>query len=104
MPKTVQAGCFYEFERADQPYEVGREISRAWALFRIRSGIVKEAKETKDVYTPRRKDARRLARSAYPGVPVEDAPHSEDYFSHFHPGDREEGFGHVFFDSRGEGY
>ena len=116
-----QRGRFYEFHaervisRPGQPIvaivgiEVGPEISQEMALRQLRSG--------RDIYTPGREDAYRLACSLHQGTPVQDAPHDEFFYPHFHPGgvhpevDRERagrrravaGPGHVFFGQRGEG-
>jgi len=67
------------------------------------------------VYTPAKHDAYLLALHLFATPPIEDPPHDEFYFSHFHPGgvhplydhDRPgrrratEGPGHVFFGGRG---
>lgn len=116
----VQAGIFYEFHRsrvisrAGQPIlsmsniEVGPIITREDAVHQVRNG--------KDVYTPRKSDAERLATSIYGANAVYDPPSQLDYFQHFHPGGlhpefpanqmgrprAHTGFGHVFFGSRGE--
>ena len=118
MP-TVFKGRFYDFERqrvisrAGQPLEtrtgieIGREISREDAFKRVRAG--------KDVYTPGKQEAYRLAADVLNGTPLEEIhkPNTpsptgrEDvYFRHFHPGGvhpGEGGPGHVYFGERGEG-
>jgi hypothetical protein len=117
-----QKGRFYEFHaervisRPGQPIvtvvgiEIGPEISQEMALQQLRSG--------RDIYTLNREDAYRTARSLHQGVPVQDEPHDEFYYPHFHPGgvhpelDRGRpgrrravaGPGHVFFGQRGEGH
>lgn len=116
----LQSGLFYEFHRsrvvsrAGQPLltkeniEVGPIINREDALHQVRNG--------KDVYTPRKSDAEKLAISVYGQNPVCDLPRESNHFQHFHPGGlhpvfpdgqqgrprANEGFGHVFFGSRGE--
>ena len=118
MP-TVIAGLYYEFHaervisRAGQPIqtrvgiEIGPQISQEDARRQVLAG--------KDVYTPKKQDAYTLARRLYATGAVEDPPHDEFYFSHYHPGgvhprldhDRPgrrraiAGPGHVFFGSRG---
>ena len=118
----LRAGMFYEFHRArvvsraGQPLltkndvEVGPQITREDAVHQVRNG--------KDVYTPRRSDAERLAISVYgpdPG-PEYDPPRESFHFQHFHPGGEHPEFhpnregrprairgpGHVFFGYRGE--
>src|SRR6266436_5730559 len=95
-------GSYYEFHkeriisRPDAPVttrpgcEIGPEISRAAAIFRLR--------RKDDVYTPASQDAKSLATDAFPGraAPTFEPPHSpakptpkgrEDiYFPHYHPG------------------
>ena len=119
MPTAVFAGRFYEFEkhrvvsRPGQPLvtragiEIGREISREDAFRRVRSG--------KDVYTPAKQDAYRLATEVQEGrTPFEEihrpktpSPTGREdvYYRHYHPGGLhpgEGGPGHVFFGERGE--
>jgi hypothetical protein len=116
-------GRYYEFHRErivsrpGQPLatraglEIGPEIPVEQALTRVQAG--------KDVYTPGKQDAYRLARDAQDGqAPLEQRPHRpsqpsptgrEDvYFRHYHPGGAhptdEDGMGHVFFGDRGESY
>ena len=118
---TAFSGRFYEFHRArvisrpGQPLqtrsgvEVGPEISKEDALRRINAG--------KDVYTPAKYDAYRLATQVQGGsAPLEERPHTppvasptgrlDVYFRHYHPGGShptdEGGFGHVFFGDRGD--
>lgn len=121
MP-TIFPGQFYEFHtervvsRAGQPIvtipgaEIGPQISREDATQQVRNG--------KDVYTTNRSDAYRLASDVYHGRPVEDDPHGEFYYRHFHPAgvhpqldhDRpgrpraQAGPGHVFFGERGQNF
>lgn len=116
----AQAGAFYEFHRfrvvsrAGQPIltktnvEVGPLISREDAIHQVRNG--------KDAYTLRRSDAEKLAISISGQNPTYDPPREPTHFQHFHPGglhpafpeDQEgrpranEGFGHVFFGTRGD--
>jgi len=118
MPYLI-AGLYYEFHaqrvisRAGQPIEtrerieIGPLISREEARRQVLAG--------KDVYTPAKRDAYNLVRRLYRTTPVEDPPHEEYYFPHFHPGgvhpkldhDRPgrrraiSGPGHVFFGFRG---
>src|SRR5712692_10047029 len=115
-------GQLYEFHagrvisRPGQPIvtvvgvEIGPEISREEAFRQLRGG--------KDVYTLSKEDAYRLATPVYYARPVEDTPHDQFYYSHFHPGgvhpqfdhDRPgrpravAGPGHVFFGERGQGF
>jgi hypothetical protein len=121
MPQIITS-LFYEFHRlrvvsrAGQPLlekqniEIGPPIAREEAAHQVRNG--------KDVYTARKNDAFKLASHLYASNPVFDAPTKPNYFPHFHPGGEhpkfaedqlgrpraEEGPGHVFFGSRGEGY
>jgi hypothetical protein len=118
----IQPGVFYEFHRyrvvsrAGQPIqtktnvEVGPVISKEEALRQVRNGL--------DIYTFSRKDAEKLALSAYGIDPALEAPHQPSFFQHFHPGGEhpeypegqagrpraEQGPGHIFFGSRGENY
>jgi hypothetical protein len=120
--EILQAGLFYEFHRfrvvsrAGQPIqtrtnvEIAPQINREQALQQIRNG--------KDVYTPRRRDAEKLAISAYGQDPLYEPPHQATFFQHFHPGGEhpefpegqqgrpraEAGPGHIFFGSRGENF
>jgi len=118
----IMAGIFYEFHRSrvvsragkpileKQIVEVGPIVSREDAVHQVRNG--------KDIYTARKNDAYKLAAQLYAAGPVLDPPTRLDYFPHFHPGGQhptfdeerfgrpraDEGPGHVFFGSRGEGY
>jgi hypothetical protein len=118
----ILKGFFYEFHaervvsRAGQPIttvvgaEIGPQISRQDAVRQVRNG--------KDVYTLNREDAYKLATQLYAGRPVQDDPHGQFYYCHFHPGgahpeldhDRPgrrraiAGPGHVFFGGRGENF
>jgi hypothetical protein len=114
----VITGCFYEFHRErvvsrpGQPLstkdgiEVGPYIAREEALRQLRAG--------RDVYTPRRQDAYRLARAAHGRMPVDEihkpgvpspTGRVDVYFQHFHPGGihHAEGGGGVYYGGRGEG-
>ena len=117
---AVFKGHFYEFHRErvisrpGQPLsmrsgvEIGPEISGEEALRQIRSA--------KDVYTPGKQEAYRLALTASGQTPLEESPHrpsnrsptgrQDVYFRHFHPGGvhptDNRGIGHVFFGKRGE--
>ena len=121
MP-SPQEGRYYEFhaERVISPpgqpiatlvgIEIGPQIAQEAALRQLRAG--------QDMYTLSREDAYRLACSAQHGTPVEDAPHDQFFYSHFHPGgehpelDRNRpgrrraaaGPGHVLFGNRGQGH
>ena len=88
----MKHGAFYDFYRSrptNRPgteltlsdhSEIGNQISEPAALRQVRNG--------KDVYTPFRADAYRLASSAYDGVaPKWDGAHQSNYFPHYHPGD-----------------
>jgi len=123
MPPTLDQGSFYDFYRSkptNRPgapltltshSEIGDKLSDRAALRQVRNG--------KDVYTPFRADAYRLACSAYEGVaPKWDGAHEKNYFPHYHPGDEhtekwkrtaKEGRpisadapGHVYWGHRGE--
>jgi hypothetical protein len=90
--------------------EIGPIISEPDAAHQARNGM--------DVYTPRRRDALKLARSLFSNTPVEEPAHQPSFFPHFHPdashpqfaferGGRPRartGVGHIFFGSRGENY
>ncbi len=118
----IISGMFYEFHtrrvisRPGQPVltiegvEIGPQISREDAVRQVRGG--------KDVYTFNKEDAYKLASQLFAGSPVEDAPHGEFYYPHYHPGgvhpdldhDRPgrpraiAGPGHVFFGERGDNF
>lgn len=93
--------------------EIGREVSSPVALRQVVNG--------RDVYTPFRADAYKLACSAFDGAaPKWDGAHadSERYFPHYHPGDKHtdewkrdaskgrpisaDAPGHVYWGNRGE--
>ena len=118
MAFNVFSGRFYEFHRQrvisrpGQPIstkegvEVGPRISREEAFRQIRAG--------RDVYTPRRQDAYRLACDAHGRMPVEEIHTPREpsptgrvdvYFRHFHPGGihHAAGGGGVYFGGRAEG-
>ena len=94
MPRTVRDGAYYEFNRIEGNYEVGREIQERDAQMDVRFN--------RDVYTPRPSDAKSLAKKIGPHPPTWHPAHSFQYFPHYHPegGD----FGHIFYGSRGENY
>lgn len=122
MTIKVQKGAFYEFHRTRavnrpaaeihlrQGVEVGPEIPEPLARRQVLSG--------RDVYTPFRSDAYRLACAAYGEAPKWDGAHEDEYFPHYHPGDKHnekwkreasEGRpisgnapGHVYWGTRGE--
>ncbi len=122
MAQVYPRGWFYEFHRervisrAGQPIvsvvgvEIGPIISREEAFRQVRGG--------KDVYTAGKEDAYKLAAQAYPSRPVEEPPHGQFYYSHFHPGGEHPeldpgrpgrpravaGPGHVFFGERGQNF
>jgi len=87
--------------------EVGHMIPREHALREVRAG--------RDVYTPMKQDAYRVARDAYGSEPEEPEINSprtasptgrlDVYFQHFHPAGihHREGGGAVYFGGRGEG-
>ncbi len=115
-------GKFYEFHRGrivSRPgaviyrvpgIEIGPEIPREEALRRVRAG---SRTAGRDVYTLFREDARRLARDAYHGDPLEEIHEAKEptrsgrtdvFFAHFHPAGLHQadgGPGHVFFGQRG---
>ena len=94
MPKTVNDGSFYEFNREAGNYEVGREITESFAQWEVRY--------QRDVYTPRASDAKRLAKKICKQLAPEWHPaHQPRYFPHYYPrGD--EKYGHIFYGRRGE--
>jgi hypothetical protein len=125
MAIKLMKGCFYEFHRSraiNRPgaelyltdkFEIGPEVPGSVALRQVNSG--------RDVYTPFRADAYKMACSAYGGLaPKWDGSHpeSERYFPHYHPGDMHteewkrkaskgrpisaDAPGHVYWGSRGE--
>jgi hypothetical protein len=59
MPRKVLPGNYYVFDRFRPDFEIGMQISRNAALFRVRSGA--------DVYTPASSDAMSLAKDVHPG-------------------------------------
>ncbi|HEY9127417.1 MAG TPA: hypothetical protein VIM62_09845 [Acidobacteriaceae bacterium] len=84
-------GCFYEFHRSRavsrpgaelhlrEDVEIGVEISRKSAIRQVANG--------KDIYTPFRADAYKLAAAAFNGVAPEwDGSHQPEFFPHYHPG------------------
>jgi hypothetical protein len=112
---SVVKGLFYQFRRdrvvsrAGQPVqtrpamEVGLVMSREEAFREVRSG--------RDVYTPAREDAYRLALRLAPATPAMEIHQPriasptgrwDVYFPHFHPGGDHERFGHIFFGERGQ--
>jgi hypothetical protein len=91
MTLRFKKGHFYEFHRSRavnrpgaelelrEDVEIGREISRSDAVRQVANG--------KDVYTPFRADAYRVAASAFSGpAPEWDGAHEPEYFPHYHPG------------------
>ena len=94
MPKLVQSGAYYEFNRPDGHYEVGSEIQESTAQTDVRFG--------RDVYTPRASDAKALAKKVTPYQPTWHAAHSYNYFPHYHP--EGENYGYIFYGSRGEDF
>lgn len=105
MPRNVLVGNFYVFDRFRPNFEIGMQISRNEALFRVRAGG--------DVFTPAASDAIALAKDVHPGradwegshVPrPNDWDHSlptNRRFPHFHPGGDHKKYGHVFYGDRG---
>jgi hypothetical protein len=122
MPIKVRKGSFYEFHRTRavnrpsaelalrQGIEVGPEIPERMALRQVANG--------RDVYTPFRYDAYKLACSAYGEAPKWDGAHQDGHFPHYHPGDKHtenwkrkasegrpisaDAPGHVYWGTRGE--
>ena len=94
MPRPVRDGGYYEFNRPEGHYEVGREIQESFAQMDVRFG--------RDVYTPRASDAKSLAKKVSPFSPTWHPAHSLQYFPHYHP----EGgsYGHIFYGTRGENF
>jgi hypothetical protein len=105
MPRHISVGNYYVFDRARPGFEIGMQISRNAALFRVRSGG--------DVFTPAASDAISLAKDVHPGRAGWDGSHiprpgNWDYglsenrrFPHFHPGLDHATYGHVFYGQRG---
>jgi hypothetical protein len=60
MPRPIQDGAYYEFNRPDGHYEFGSEIQESTAQTRVRYGF--------DVYTPRASDAKALAKKVAPYI------------------------------------
>jgi hypothetical protein len=123
MTIRLKPGTFYDFYRSrptnrpgaplklSEHSEIGSEIAEPAARRQVQNG--------KDVYTPNRTDAFRLASSAYSGVPPKwDGAHQATYFPHYHPGDEHteewkraasagrpisaDAPGHVYWGNRGE--
>jgi hypothetical protein len=94
MPRTVRDGAYYEFNRIEGNYEVGREIKERDAQMDVRFN--------RDVYTPCPSDAKSLAKKIGPYPPTWHPAHSLQYFPHYHPegGD----YSHIFYGSRGENH
>ena len=111
-------GLFYEFHRE-------RIVSRPGQPLRVQQGIevgpaitkeeaFRQARAGKDVYTPAREDAYRLALKLDPATPEFEPPRNprkpsptgrlDVYFSHYHPGGDHLNYGHIFYGERGEGY
>ena len=115
-------GIYYEFHKE-------RIVSRPGAPLVVREGMeigppiswedaMKRLAAGKDVYTPNKQDAYRLASHVAHGRAMEEFPHTprrptpsgrEDvYYRHYHPGGLHPGEpgapGHVFFGDRGEGF
>jgi hypothetical protein len=105
MPRNTVVGLFYEFHRDRSNQEIGAEILRNQALFRVRAGG--------DVFTPAGSDAMSLAKDVHPGKAFWEGSHSPrpgdwDFlipenrrFPHYHPGGDHETYGHVFYGDRG---
>ena len=94
MPRSLREGAFYEFNRPEGHYEIGREIQASIAQLDVRFN--------KDVYTPRASDAKSLAKKVAPFPPTWHPAHSALYFPHYHP--EGDGYGHIFYGRRGEDF
>lgn len=95
MPRQLRDRSYYEFNRPDSHYEVGREIPESIAQIDVRFG--------RDVYTPRGSDAKSLAKNVVPLSPEWHPAHQLKYFSHYHPGGADHN-GHIFYGRRGENF
>ena len=108
MPQSALKGEYYEFERSRLGMELGRNVAYPHAMTLVRGG--------RDVYTPNKEDAYKLARSVYPTSAEECFTGQDSHFAHYHPGGlhpeygkgdpqsfgkARAGFGHVFFNLRG---
>lgn len=93
MPRPVRSGAFYEFNRPEGNYEVGREIAQGMAQMDVKFG--------RDVYTSRPSDAKSLAKKVNPFPPKWHPAHEAVYFPHYYPGGQGR-FGHIFYGTRGE--
>jgi hypothetical protein len=94
MPRAIRDGAFYEFNRPEGHYEVGREIPAKIAQQDVRIN--------RDVYTARASDAKTLAKKIGRLSPTWHPAHGPLYFPHYHPEGDE--YGHIFYGTRGEDY
>jgi hypothetical protein len=95
MPRHVKDGAYYEFNRPDSHYEVGKEIAESIAQMDVRFG--------KDIYTPRGSDAKSLAKNVVPASPIWHPAHAAAYFPHYYPAGGPK-YGHIFYGRRGENF
>ncbi|HTX15667.1 MAG TPA: hypothetical protein VMD77_10260 [Candidatus Baltobacteraceae bacterium] len=94
MPFTVRKGCFYEFHRSRVTSSPGSPVSEATIKSHVPMGpeiseqhAISQVRSGKDVYTPFRFDAYKLACSAYGGKkPLWEGAEQEDFYPHYHPG------------------
>jgi hypothetical protein len=105
MPRNTVVGLFYEFHRDRPNQEIGAQILRNHALFRVRA--------RKDVYTPAGSDAISLAKDVHPGKAFWEGSHvprpadwdfaipENRRFPHYHPAGDHLSYGHVFYGDRG---
>jgi hypothetical protein len=94
MPRPIQDGAYYEFNRPDGHYEFGSEIQESTAQTHVRYGF--------DVYTPRASDAKALAKKVAPYPPSWHPGYSYNHFPHYHP--EGEDYGHISYGRRREDF
>jgi hypothetical protein len=78
MPRYIRDGAYYEFNRPNSHYEVGREIIGSMAQMDVTFG--------RDVYTARGSDAKSLAKKIVPMPPTWHPAHQANFFPHYYPG------------------
>jgi RHS repeat-associated protein len=82
----------YRAKRTPGGLDVGEEITEREAIDRLR----RAGEHGADVFSDLKSQARRLAKKAGHGLPIEDPPHGEGYSPHFHVKDRATK-GHSYF-------
>jgi hypothetical protein len=96
MPRHIRDGAYYEFNRPNSHYEVGREIIESMAQMDVTFG--------RDVYTARGSDAKSLAKKIVPMPPTWHPAHQANFFPHYYPGIGMNTYGHIFYGRRGESF